>query len=150
MLNMKHNQSKSFSRALFLMLIAGATACQPAKKTAQKKGAPKEAPVAFSIDTICQKYRIAPKQGHTLVIENLQVHITNNTQPGVGVSITRADSSRSNVILPFISNMNVYSYGGMLNLTLKTGDVAVIDAADIMSGKPLQARFIISGSDQKN
>lgn len=148
---MKNNLLKSLAYALFPVLVmTGFVACHPAKKTAQKKIVPKEAPVAFSVDTICQQYRITPKQGHTIVIENLQVHITSNTQPGVGVAITRADSSRSNVILPFIANMNVYSYGGMLNLTLKTGDVAVIDAADVMSGKPLQARFIISGSDQKN
>jgi len=148
---MKNNLLKPFTCSLLLMLIAaGFAACSTGKKTAQKKTSPKEQPVAFSIDTVCQQYRIAPKPGHTLTIENLQVHVTNNTQPGVGISITHADSSRSNVILPFISNMNVYSYGGVLKLTLNTGDVAIIDAADIMSGKPLQARFIISGSDQKN
>jgi|GEM_PF-2882425 len=151
MLNMKNNLFKSLTCTLLaVLLLTGYTACKPAKNTAQKKAVPKEAPVAFNIDTVGTTYRIAPKPGHTIVIENLQVHLASNTQPGVGVSITRADNSRSNVILPFIVNTNIYTYGGMLNITLRSGDVATIETADIMSGKPIQARFVVIGSEQKN
>ncbi len=146
---MKNILSALLSISLFIVMICSAS-CSHAKKTTQKATAPKQEPVAFSIDTTGTKYRIEPKPGHTLMIENLQVHLTSNTQPGVGIIITRADSSRSNLVLPYIVNTNVYSYGGNIHVTLKSGDVAVIDVADIMTGKPIQARFMISGTEQKN
>lgn len=135
---------------LLLTILTGYTACHTSKTKTSTASVVKEAPVAFSIDTIGNRYQIAPKKGHTIIIENLQVHITSNTQPGVGVSITRADSSRSNIILPHVTNANVYAFGGTINLTLKSGDVAIVDAADIVNSKPIQARFIISGTEQKN
>ncbi|MBN8635069.1 MAG: hypothetical protein J0M07_07070 [Anaerolineae bacterium] len=146
---MKNKLSALLPFSLFIMLLSWAS-CSHAKKTTKQAVTPRQEPVAFSLDTIGTKYRIAPKPGHTLMIENLQVHLTSNTQPGVGVIITRADSSRSNLVLPYIVNTNVYSYGGNIHFTLKSGDVAIVDVADIMTGKPIQARFIVSGTEQKN
>ncbi len=147
---MKNKLSALLSCSLLFLILLSAASCSHSKKTTQRVAAPKQAPVAFSIDTIGTLYRIAPKPGHTLMIENMQIHLTSNTQPGVGVIITRADSSRSNLVLPYIVNANVYSYGGNIHVTLKSGDIAVIDAVDIMTGKPIQARFILSGTEQKN
>lgn len=127
------------------------TGCKPSKKTPHKvKQVVKEEPVAFSIDTLADNYRIGPKPGHTMIIETLIVYVTHKEQPGVGVAIKRANNNNSNTILPYIVNSNVYAYGGLVRITLNAGDVAVIDIADMVTTQPIKSRIIISGTEQKN
>lgn len=143
------NKSFKIIAALALPLLISAASCSTTKSTKATKTVA-ATPVAFNIDTIAGKYRFAPKPGHTIIIETLQVHLTHSSQPGVGLTVTRADGNKSNIILPQIANNDVYSFGGIVHLTLNSGDEAVLDAADILNAKPLQARFIISGTEQKN
>lgn len=129
-----------------LALPLAHTACKPAKKAAVAKAAP----VAFSVDTTTTVYKLSPKPGHSLFINNLQVHVTSNTQPGVGVNIRRNDKASSNMILPFIANTNLYSYGGNVNLQVNNGEELIIDIADVQNGKAIAGHIIISGTEQKD
>lgn len=136
------------SYALLALPLAH-TACKPAKK-AKRAAVVKAAPVAFSVDTTTTVYKLSPKPGHSLFINNLQVHVTSNTQPGVGVNIRRNDKASSNMILPFIANTNLYSYGGNVNLQVYNGEELIIDIADVQNGKAIAGHIIISGTEQKD
>ncbi len=138
-----------FACCTVLAILLINTACKPAKK-AKRTAVAKAAPVAFSIDTTVAIYKISPKPGHSLFISNLQVHVTSNTQPGVGVKIHRTDKASSNMILPYIANTNLYSYGGNVNLQVANGEELIIDVADIQSAKQMQGHIIISGTEQKD
>ncbi len=106
------------------------------------------APISFSKDTTATNFIIKPGINRKMTIENLQVYVSHNTQPGVGVSIKRAGDNKSNIILPHIANGNVYIFGGQINIILNNGDEAKIEVADIETGKLLNARIVISGTEQ--
>lgn len=130
-----------------LSLLVVTTACTTSKNKQQAK-VKAIVPVSFSKDTSATSLIIKPAENRKMIIENLQVYVSNNTQPGVGVAVKRTDNKNSNVILPHIVNGNVYIFGGLINITLNSGDEAKIEVADIETGKLLNARIVISGTEQ--
>lgn len=130
-----------------ILILAVMEGCTTGKKPA-KTIAKQAVPVTFSKDTSATRYTIKPAAGHTMIVENLQIYVSHNSQPGAGVAIKRLDNSKSNIILPHIVNGNTYVFGGIVNIKLNNGDDATIEVADIQTGQLLNARIIISGTEQ--
>lgn len=143
---MNFNQLYKTTAAALLMLVAIA-GCSTAKKP-KTMASKQPVSIPFSKDTATTTLSMKPAQGRSMTIENLQVYVSSSKQPGVGVAIKRSDNNKSNIILPHIVNGNVYIYGGLINIILRSGDEATIEVAEIETGKLLNARIVVSGTEQ--
>lgn len=139
-------------RAIILVLLLLTGACAGAKKKHNKTASPaKHIPVStpFRIDTVSGVYTVKGCDVCTVYIENIQVHFVSKEQPSVSVCIISAKGEKRYYGIPFIKNMDSYSYGGFVKYKLLPGEKAEIMAMNAATTAPIESKIIVLGTIEK-